>query len=195
MTGLDDIDLGTLLQLETDLTERKLDGFLEFVREHFGLAGAAYQCPVRGWRSIADPFHALPCNGGREDPRGFTIQVRGAGNQVEALFSVASREQDTRWRARRNELLKELTCVAHYVHQRAHELHSDEPSIDLNALTDREVEALEGAAEGKTIDEIAITLRISATTVKAHLDSARFKLQALNHVHAVAKAIRSGLIQ
>jgi DNA-binding CsgD family transcriptional regulator len=38
-------------------------------------------------------------------------------------------------------------------------------------------------------------MRISAETVKAHLDSARYKLQALNRVHAVTKAIRAGLIR
>jgi len=31
--------------------------------------------------------------------------------------------------------------------------------------------------------------------VKTHLDSARFKLKALNRVHAVARAIRTGLIR
>ena len=37
-------------------------------------------------------------------------------------------------------------------------------------------------------------MRISLETVKAHLDSARDKLQALNRIHAVAKALRAGLI-
>ena len=38
-------------------------------------------------------------------------------------------------------------------------------------------------------------MKISSETVKAHLDSARYKLGALNRGHAVAKAIRHGLIR
>lgn len=55
---------------------------------------------------------------------------------------------------------------------------------------ERDVEALEWAAEGHTIADIARHMRISPETVKGHLDSARYKLQALNKVHAVSKAIR-----
>ena len=96
---------------------------------------------------------------------------------------------------RRFELLKDLVHVAHYVHQRAYQLHVEDAPVDLNAVTKREIEALEWSAEGKTLGDIAILMRISAETVKSHLDSARFKLQAINRVHAVSKALRSGLIR
>jgi DNA-binding CsgD family transcriptional regulator len=52
-------------------------------------------------------------------------------------------------------------------------------------------EALEWAGEGKKPTEIASLMRISLETVKAHLDSARYKLRALNRPHAVAKALRA----
>jgi DNA-binding CsgD family transcriptional regulator len=67
-------------------------------------------------------------------------------------------------------------------------------SRSAHAITKREIEALEWAGEGKKPMEIASLMRISLEAVKAHLDSARYKLRALNRPHAVAKALRAGLI-
>ncbi len=127
--------------------------------------------------------------------QGLTIPVRGPTNGLWALFIATSNESDHDWQSRRFELIKDLVHVAYYVHQRAYEVHVEETPVDLNAITKREVEALEWSAEGKSVADIAILMRISVETVKAHLDSARFKLQALNRTHAVTKAIRSGLIR
>lgn len=126
--------------------------------------------------------------------QGMTIPVRGPTNGLWALFTVTSDEPDPDWTARRFELMKDLIHVANYVHHRAFDLHEGEATVDLNAVTQREIEALEWAAEGKSIEDTAILMRISAATVRAHVDSARYKLQALNRVHAVTKAIRAGLI-
>jgi LuxR family transcriptional regulator, quorum-sensing system regulator SinR len=74
-------------------------------------------------------------------------------------------------------------------------MHVKDEVIDLNTITRREIEALSWSAEGKTIEDIAVLMKIAQETVKAHLDSARHKLGALNRIHAVAKAIRAGLIR
>ena len=103
-------------------------------------------------------------------------------------------ESNVVWEARRYELIKDHVHAAHYVHQRAGDMHAEGEPLDLNAITKREIEALEWAGEGKTPAEIASLMRISLETVKAHLDSARYKLQALNRPHAIAKALRAGLI-
>ena len=132
---------------------------------------------------------------GQRPRQGLTIPVRGPTNSIWALFGATSDESDPDWAERRHELMKDLVHVAHYAHQRAYDLHAKDAPIDLNAITKREIEALESSAEGKNLAEIAIAMRISLDTVKAHLDSARFKLQALNRVHAVTKAIRAGLIR
>ncbi|MGA2637811.1 LuxR C-terminal-related transcriptional regulator [Methylocella sp.] len=238
MLGLDDVDIGTLLQLEADLTDQSLDAFLAFIRRHYALSEVAYYCPSFRGRSLAEPFIALSSGevsldnsralyealfepafsagahsllpvdwarlpvrepkGARPGDRrrqGLTVPVRGPTNGVWALFGVRSDESDREWSDRRHELMKDLVHVAHYVHQRAYDLHAKDAPIDLNAITRREIEALEWSAEGKSPAEIAITMRISLETVKAHLDSARFKLQALNRVHTVTKAIRAGLIR
>ncbi|PNG27321.1 helix-turn-helix transcriptional regulator [Methylocella silvestris] len=244
MQGLEDVDIRTLLQLETDLSDETLDGFIEYIRHHYGLANIAYLCPSFRGRSVADPFMALTYGEewvehykdegyGLIDPvhnigarsvlpldwarlpraekkvqrlfgeaaeagvgkQGLTIPVRGPTNGLWALFSVTSDESDTEWARRRFELTKDMVHLAHYVHQRAYKLHAKEDELDLNTITKREIEALEWSAEGKSLADISILMRISVETVKAHLDSARYKLCALNRVHAVTKAIRAGLIR
>lgn len=131
----------------------------------------------------------------RVGSQGLTIPIRGPANGTWALFSITSNEVDGEWRKRRREIVADLVMTAHFLHQKAYELHNTGESIDLNAITRRETEALSWTAEGKSVNDIAILMSISAETVKAHLDSARFKLGALNRVHAVTKAIRHGIIR
>jgi LuxR family quorum-sensing system transcriptional regulator SinR len=111
-----------------------------------------------------------------------------------ALFSVTSNDSDAEWARHRRKIVADLVLIGHFIHQKAFELHSSGEVVDLNAITRRETEALAWTAEGKHVADIATLMQISAETVKAHLDSARFKLGALNRVHAVVKAIRSGII-
>lgn len=126
--------------------------------------------------------------------QGLTIPIRGAESGMWALFSVTSNDSDTEWTRHRRQIVADLVLIAHFVHQKAFELHTSGDVVDLNAITRRETEALSWTAEGKHVADIATLMHISAETVKAHLDSARFKLGALNRVHAVAKAIRNGII-
>lgn len=127
--------------------------------------------------------------------QGLTIPIRGPENGTWALFSVTCNDTDVEWRRRRREIVADLVLVAYFLHQKAFELHNPGEIIDLNAITRRETEALSWTAEGKSVADIGALMKISTETVKAHLDSARFKLGALNRVHAVAKAIRHGIIR
>jgi LuxR family quorum-sensing system transcriptional regulator SinR len=131
-----------------------------------------------------------------DDRRGISIPVRGPSNGMWAVLIAASTSTETviDWDARRYQLAKELFFVARYVHQRVSDLYAEPEQIDLNAITKRENEALRWVAEGKTVADIAILMRISAETVKTHLHAARVKLGSLNRVHAVTKAFRAGLI-
>jgi DNA-binding CsgD family transcriptional regulator len=126
--------------------------------------------------------------------QGLTIPVRGAESGVWGLFNVTSNETDAEWTRRRREIVADLVVIASFVHQKAYDLHTPSETIDLNAITRRETEALAWTSEGKCIADIAVLMKISAETVKAHLDSARSKLGALNRAHAVSKAIRHGII-
>lgn len=68
------------------------------------------------------------------------------------------------------------------------------PRADLFGLTPRERTALEHAADGLTLPLIGEEMHILPTTVESHLSAARTKLGARNTVHAVAIAIRYGVI-
>ncbi|MCA1492482.1 helix-turn-helix transcriptional regulator [Sinorhizobium alkalisoli] len=61
-------------------------------------------------------------------------------------------------------------------------------------LSSREIECLRWAAAGKSGDEIAIILGISAYTVASYFKSATRKLDAVNRVQAIARALRLKLI-
>jgi DNA-binding NarL/FixJ family response regulator len=61
-------------------------------------------------------------------------------------------------------------------------------------LTQREAEVLLLVAEGLSHDEIGKTLQIGAETVRTHVQKARARLGASNRTHAVATALRLGLI-
>lgn len=61
-------------------------------------------------------------------------------------------------------------------------------------LTDRERDVLAWAARGKTMDETAEILVISADTVETHIRNAVDKLGAGNKTHAAIKALYLGLI-
>lgn len=61
-------------------------------------------------------------------------------------------------------------------------------------LSGREVECLRWSAAGKSSEEIAIILDISAHTVATYLKSAMRKLDAVNRMQAVARACRYRLL-
>ena len=62
-------------------------------------------------------------------------------------------------------------------------------------LTRREKQVLELCADGLTAQEIAETLQLSFRTANAHIAAARSRLKARNKTHAIAIALRLGLIR
>ncbi len=62
------------------------------------------------------------------------------------------------------------------------------------SMTPRETECLKLTAEGYTSDQIAGVLNLSPHTANQYLTNCTQKLNAVNRAHAVAKAIRAGLI-
>ena len=64
----------------------------------------------------------------------------------------------------------------------------------LNTISNREKQILGLVANGMTADEIACSLHLSIDTVETHKKNAVKKLKARNTAHAVAMAVRAGLI-
>ena len=59
----------------------------------------------------------------------------------------------------------------------------------------RELECLKLTANGYTSEEIAQLLKLSVHTANQYLTNTAQKLNAVNRMHAVAKALRMGLIE
>jgi DNA-binding CsgD family transcriptional regulator len=66
--------------------------------------------------------------------------------------------------------------------------------VTAHAINRREREVLAWIAQGKTAEETAIILGISRRTVEWHAKNARDKIDASNVTHAVAKAVKTGMI-
>lgn len=64
----------------------------------------------------------------------------------------------------------------------------------LPTMSKREIECLKLTANGFTSDDIATSLGLSVHTANQYLTSSAQKLNAVNRIHAVAKALRAGLI-
>lgn len=62
------------------------------------------------------------------------------------------------------------------------------------ALSEREIACLQLAGDGRISEEIAEKLGLSVHTVNAYLGSATVKLDSVNRIQAIAKAIRFGYI-
>ena len=68
------------------------------------------------------------------------------------------------------------------------------PLRPANPLSDRERECLVWVAEGKTTDEIALIIGVSANTAGTYISHAIQKLGASNRAMAIAVAIRQGIL-
>jgi len=65
----------------------------------------------------------------------------------------------------------------------------------VRGLSEREVEVLQSVSNGNSNKQIADLLKISETTVKAHLRSIFRKLEVSDRAQAVAYAMRKGLVE
>lgn len=88
-----------------------------------------------------------------------------------------------------------LTLIASYAIGRAIALNQESsPEKGKITLSAREREALQWASEGKADWEIGEVMNISEHGADKHMRAVRTKLGASNRTHAVAEAIRRGLI-
>lgn len=67
-------------------------------------------------------------------------------------------------------------------------------AVPSETLSEREIACLQLAGDGQISEEIADKLGLSVHTVNAYLGSATIKLDSVNRIQAIAKAIRLGYI-
>ncbi len=125
--------------------------------------------------------------------QGYSIPIRGPNGQF-ALFTVSTNCSDDEWEAFTEKHRRELILVANVFNQKGLEFEESRVPQASKSLSPREVDALTFLAMGYSRAQVADTLSISEHTLRAYIESARFKLNALNTTHAVARAMSQGLI-
>ncbi len=125
--------------------------------------------------------------------QGYSIPIRGPKGQF-ALFTVSHSCEDIAWAEFTEKRSRDLILIAHFFNRKALEFEPDRIPDQSRALSPREVDAMTLLAMGHSRAQAAETLSISEHTVRVYIESARFKLGALNTTHAVARAMSRGLI-
>lgn len=125
--------------------------------------------------------------------QGYSIPIRGPKGQF-ALFTVSHSCDDETWVEFTEASSRDLILIAHFFNRKALEFEPNRVPDQSRALSPREVDAMTLLAMGYSRVKAAETLSISEHTVRVYIESARFKLGALNTTHAVARAMSRGLI-
>lgn len=125
--------------------------------------------------------------------QGYSVPVRGPVGQF-ALFTVSHNCDDATWEGFTNDHGRDLILIAHYFNRKALEFEPDRTEEAPQSLSPRETDAMTLLAMGYSRAQVADSLEISEHTLRVYVESARFKLGAMNTTHAVARAIARGLI-
>lgn len=125
--------------------------------------------------------------------QGYSVPIRGPNGQF-ALFTVSHHCDDAAWAAFAEKNRRELILIAHFFNHAALQLEPGRTPVPSQALSPREVDAMTFLAMGYSRAQVADTLSISEHTLRVYIESARFKLGAVNTTHAVARALSRGLI-
>lgn len=125
--------------------------------------------------------------------QGYSLPIRGPDGQF-ALFTINQTSPDDRWARFTEEVGRDMLLISHFFHQKVLEVENVPEKAPGRDLSPRERDALHFLALGLARGQIAERLKISEHTLRVYVDSARFKLGALNTTHAVAVALASGQI-
>lgn len=125
--------------------------------------------------------------------QGFSVPIRGPNGQF-ALFTVSHSCDDDFWATWTDTHRRDLILIAHTFNEKALDFEPDRTPDQTQSLSPREVDAMTFLAMGYSRAQVADTLSISEHTLRVYIESARFKLGAMNTTHAVARAMSRGLI-
>ncbi|PIE13403.1 MAG: LuxR family transcriptional regulator [Rhodobacterales bacterium] len=145
------------------------------------------------WSSKASRAFQADAMGYGVGNQGYSIPIRGPNGQF-ALFSINHSCDDDTWSEFIEKNRRHLILIAHFFNQKAIEFEPDRTPEPAPSLSPREVDAMTFLAMGYSRAQVADTLSISEHTLRVYIESARFKLGALNTTHAVAKALTRGVI-
>ena len=125
--------------------------------------------------------------------QGYTVPIRGPNGQA-AIFAINHDSNDVGWERYIGEHAHDFMLISHYFHQKTlTATHTTDP-VDGRDLSPRELDVLKYLGIGLSRGKVAEVLKISEHTLRVYVDSARYKLGALNTTHAVAIALARGVI-
>jgi len=126
---------------------------------------------------------------------GVTVPVAGGPNEI-AILSAAGSLRPGKPPAT-PAIVGQLYLIAAQMHAAIRPvLTAGQPAESADeALSAREKECLGWWAAGKTAEDIAVLLTVSARTVRFHLENVKRKLGARNRADALSKAVEMGLIR
>lgn len=133
---------------------------------------------------------SLECGVGNQ---GFSVPIRGPNGQF-ALFTINHDCDDVTWQSFTETHRRDLILIAHSFNEKALSFEPGRSPEVNQPLSPREVDAMTLLAIGYSRAQVAESLSISEHTLRVYIESARFKLGALNTTHAVARALSRGLI-
>jgi DNA-binding CsgD family transcriptional regulator len=125
--------------------------------------------------------------------QGYSVPARGPNGQF-AILSISTNCNDDDWAAFTQRNQRDFILIAHYFNKKALDLTADRTPDPPKPLSPREVDTLTFLAMGYGRAQVAEMLSISEHTLRAYIESGRFKLGAINTTHAVARAMSEGLI-
>lgn len=125
--------------------------------------------------------------------QGYSIPIRGPNGQF-ALFTVNHSCDDEAWQQFMDSRGSDLILIAHFFNRKGLEFEPGRTPDTTRSLSPREIDAMTLLAIGQSRAQVADSLSISEHTLRVYIESARFKLGALNTTHAVARAMSRGLI-
>ena len=126
-------------------------------------------------------------------PQGFSIPIRGPQGQF-AYVTCNDSCSERAWQSFVARHERDLILIAHLFHHKALAFKAPRAGRTVRTLSPRETDAMTLIAQGLNRAQIAHSLSISEHTLRVYIESARFKLGALNTTHAVACALTQGLI-
>lgn len=125
--------------------------------------------------------------------QGLSFPIRGPGGDS-GIFTVSANVSDTAWDALKGRRLFDWMSLGHAIHRRTTDIDPAHMRGGLGRLSPRERDILEQTAQGLTSDEVAKAFGISERVVRGYLQACRNKLNAQNSTHAVARAVKLGLV-
>ena len=125
--------------------------------------------------------------------QGYTVPIRGPNGQS-AIFAINHNSNDETWSRYLSENAHDFMIISHYFHQKVLSSANISTPAGRRELSPREADVLKYLGVGLSRGKTAEILQISEHTLRVYVDSARYKLGALNTTHAVAIALARGAI-